>query len=257
MDRVAAIQDPLDPLRVQPRAADDPVEPVPDPGRPVGDERHRLGPRRPQAMEVEGQQLHEVVRPAHRAVDPGPSPLDRPPLAAAEVEDQELRPPPPGPDLAAVLHAFAVRRLDPRADADPPAVDLGDDVLIGRLNTRREATVTEPPQVPGPCRQGLGPQLPGHAVGRLLVDRRPLAGKFIAGQFDRGEQGGEAAHPALEGGSGALPDAQCGQLGVAPGPLSTPALGGARLGAAVEGGGPDDQATQEAGLQPSRFRGAA
>ena len=141
MHRVAAIQDPLDPLRVQPRTPDDPVQPVPDPGRPVGDERHGLGPRRPQAMEVEGQQFHQVVRPVHRAVDPGPRPLEHPPLAVAQVEDQELRLAPLDADLAAVLHALALGGLDLGADADPPAVDLGDDVLPGHLLARREPAV--------------------------------------------------------------------------------------------------------------------
>ena len=84
-------------------------------------------------MEVEGQQFHQVVRPVHRAVDPGARPLEHPPLAVAQVEDQELRLAPLDADLAAVLHPLALRRLDLRSDADPPAIDLGDDVLPGHL----------------------------------------------------------------------------------------------------------------------------
>ena len=179
-------------------------------------------------MEVEGQQFHQVVRPVHRAVDPGARPLEHPPLAVAEVEDQQLRLAPLDADLAAVLHALAFRGLDLRADADPPAIDLGDDVLPGHLLARRESTVTEPLQVAGPCRQDLGPQLAGHAVDRLLIEGRPLVAEFVAGQLDRGEQGGQAAHLALQGRGGPLADAQGGQLGIGPGPLAAPALGGAR-----------------------------
>jgi hypothetical protein len=186
MHRVAAVQDPLDALRVQPRTPDDPVQPVPDPGCPVRDERHGPGPRRPQAMEVEGQQFHQVVRPVHRAVDPGACALEHPPLAVAQVEDQEFRLAPLDADLAAVLHALAFGGLDLRADADPPAIDLGDDVLPGHLLTVREQPLTEPPQVAGPCRQDLSPQLVRHAVDRLLIERRALAAEFVAGQLDRG-----------------------------------------------------------------------
>jgi hypothetical protein len=255
--RVVAIQDPLDPLRVQPGTPDDPVQPVPDPGRPVRDERHRLGPRRPQAMEVEGHQLHQVVRPAHRAVDPGPRPLEHPPLAVAEVEDQELGLAPFDADLAAVLNALALGGLDPGADANPPAVGLGDDILSDHLLTRGELTVAPAPQIASPGRQDLGPQLRGHAVDGLLIEGRPLMTEFVAGQLDRGEQGGEAAHPALQGRSGALADAEGGQLGIGPGPLPSPAPGGARLGAAVDGGDPDDQTPQEVEPQPPRLRGAS
>ena len=191
MHRVAAVQDPLDALRVQPRTPDDPVQPVPDPGRPVRDEGHGLGPRRPQSMQVEGQQFHRVVRPVQRAVDPGAGALEHPPLAVTEVEDQELRLAPLDADLAAVLHALALRRLDPGSDADPPAIDLSDDVLTGHLLTGREQPVTEPLQVTGPRRQDLGPQLVRYAVDRLLIERRALAAEFVAGQFDRGEQGGQ------------------------------------------------------------------
>ena len=138
-----------------------------------------------------------------------------------------------------------------------PPSDLGDDVLSGHLLARRELTVAIPLQVAGPCRQDLGPQLTGHAVDGLLIEGRPLVTEFVAGQFDRGEQGGQAAHLALQGRSGPLADAQGGQLGIGPGPLPAPALGGACLGAAVDGGDPDDQAAQEAESQPPRLRGAS
>ena len=91
----------------------------------------------------------------------------------------------------------------------------------------------------------------------LLVERRPLPAEFGAGQFDRGEQGGQTTHLALQGGSGTLADAQGGQLGIGPDPLSAPTFGGACLGAAVEGGDPDDQSPQEAESQPPRFWGAS
>src|SRR5512135_2199949 len=163
--RVATVQDPLGPLRVQSRTPDDPIQPVPDPGRPVRDERHGLGLRGTQAMEVEGQQFHQVVRPVHRAVDPRPRPPDHPPFAVAEIEDQEFGLAPLDADLAAVLHAPTFLALDRRADADSPSIHLGDDVLSNHLLTRRELTVSVALQVAGPCRQDLGPQLAGHAVG--------------------------------------------------------------------------------------------
>ncbi len=137
-----------------------------------------------------------MVRPVHRAVDPGACPLDHPPLAVAQVDDQELGLAPLDTDLAAVLQALALGGLDLRSDADPTAIDLGDDELSGHLPTVREQAVTEPPQVAGPCCQDLGPQLVRHAVDRLLVERRPLAAEFVAGQLDRGEQGGQASHLA-------------------------------------------------------------
>jgi hypothetical protein len=60
----------------------------------------------------------------------------------------------------------------------------------------------------------------------------------------------------LQRGCRALADPEGGQFGVGPGPLSSPPLGGARLGAAVGRGDPDDQAAQETEPQPPRLRGA-
>jgi hypothetical protein len=45
--------------------------------------------------------------------------------------------------------------------------------------------------------QDLGPELPGHAVDRLLVERQPLVAELLAGQFNPGEQSGQAAHLTL------------------------------------------------------------
>lgn len=257
MHRVAAVQDPLDTLRVQSRTSHDPVQPVPDPGRPVRDERHGLGPRRSQAMEVEGQQFHQVVRPVHRGVDPGACALEHPPLAVAQVKDQELRLAPLDPDLAAMLHPLALGGLNLRADPDPPAVDLGDDVLPSHFLASREQPIAESPQVTGPSRQDLGPQLVRHAVDRLLVERRALAAEFVAGRLDRREQGGQAPHLALQRRGRPLADAQGRQLGINPGAFAAPAPCGAGPGTAVGRGDPDDQAAQEAEFQPPRLRGAS
>ena len=130
-------------------------------------------------MEVKRQQFHQVVRPVHRAVDPGPRPFDHPPLTVAQVEDQELGLTPLDANLPSVLHSLAFLGLDLGADADPSAIDLGDDVLPGHLLARRELTVTEPLQVPGPCRQDLGTysnlqlpapnKLPGFMLGKGLT----------------------------------------------------------------------------------------
>lgn len=154
-------------------------------------------------------------------------------------------------------HALALAGLDLRADADPSAIDLGDDVLPGPLLTRRERAGAPTLQVAGPGRQDLGPQRAGHAVDRLLGERRPLATEFLAGQLDRGRQGGQTAHFALQRRGRPLADAQGGQFGIGSGPLPAPPLGGACLGAAVEGGDPDDQAAQEAESQSPRLRGAS
>jgi hypothetical protein len=108
-------------------------------------------------MEVEGQQFHQVLRPVQRAVDPGARPLEHPPLAVAQVEDQELGLAPLDADLAAVLDALALGGLDLRADADPSSVHLGDDVLPGHLLARRDQSLAKTPDVAGPGRQDLGP----------------------------------------------------------------------------------------------------
>ena len=212
---------------------------------------------RPQAVQVHGQQFHRVVRTLQRAVDPGTCPPGHPPLAAALGEDQQLRLPPLDADLAAVLHALAFLGLDLSADADPAAIDLGDDMPAGQLVAGREQAVTKALQVTSPCRQDLGPQLAGHAVDGLLVEPRPPAAEFLASQFDRGEQGTQAAHPALQRRGRPLADAQGGQFGVAPSPLTAPALGTACLGAARDRGDPEDQTAQQTELQPPRLRGAS
>src|SRR3954447_23980610 len=208
-------------------------------------------------MQMHRQQFHQVIRPVHRAVDPGPRPPQHPPLAVAEIEDQQLRLAPLDADLAAILHPLAFLGLDLGADAHPSAVDLGDDVLPGHLLTRRELTVTEPLQVTGPCGQDLGAQLPGHAVDGLLIEGRPSVAEFVAGQCDRGEQGGQAAHLTVQRRCGPLADAQRGQLGIGAGPLATPAPAGAESRPTEGGGAPDDQATQEPELQPPLLRGAS
>jgi hypothetical protein len=256
MHRVTAIQDPFDPLGVQSRATHDPLQAIPDPERPVRDERHRLGPRGAQTMKVHRQQSHQVVRPAHRAVDPGARPPEHPPLAVAEIEDQQLRLAPLDADLPAVLHAFAFLGLDPGADTDPPAIDLGHDVLSGHLLTRRELTGTEPLQVTGPCRQDRGTQLPGPAVDGLLIQGRPLVAEFVAGQLDRGEQGSQATHLTVEGWCGPLADPQGGQLGIGAGPFAPSPPTGPGSRRTGDRGDPNDQATQEPELQPPLLRGA-
>jgi hypothetical protein len=92
---------------------------------------------------VQRQQFHQVVRPVHRAVDPRPRAPEQPPLAVAEIEDQQLRLAPLDADLTAGLHPLAFLGLDLSADAAPSAIDLGHDVLSGHLLTRRELTVPE------------------------------------------------------------------------------------------------------------------
>ena len=63
-------------------------------------------------MEVEGQQLHQVVRLVQRGIDPGPRPLEHPPLAVAEIEDQKLGLAPLDTDLAAVLEMTGLQALE-------------------------------------------------------------------------------------------------------------------------------------------------
>jgi hypothetical protein len=86
-----------------------------------------------------------------------------------------------------MLHPLALRRLDRDARADPPAIDLRDDVLARQVVARREAAVTMPLQLAGACGEDLGPQLTGHAVDCLLIERRALLSQFVACQLDRGE----------------------------------------------------------------------
>src|SRR5204863_9370079 len=106
-------------------------------------------------------------------------------------------------------------------------------------------------------RQDLGAQLPGHAVDGLLIEGRPPVTKFVAGQFDRGEQGGQAAHLTVQGRRCSLADAQGGQLGIGPGPLASPPPAGAGSRPAVKRGDPNDQAAQEPELLPPPLRGAS
>ena len=96
--------------------------------------------------------------------------------------------------LARLHPSLAFLGLDLGADADPSAINLGHDVLSGHLLARRELTVAGPLQVPGPRRQNLGPELPDHAGDGLLIEGGPLVAEFLAGDLDRGEQGGQAAH---------------------------------------------------------------
>lgn len=103
----------------------------------------------------------------------------------------------------------------------------------------------------------ISPLRRAQIVELVCLERRLLASQFAAAQFDRGEQGGQAAHPALQGRSGALADAEGGQLGIDPGPLRAPAFGRACLGAAIDRGDPNDRSPQEAEPQPPRLRGAS
>ncbi len=198
-----------------------------------------------------------MIRPIHRAVDPRPRPPEHPPLAVAEREDQQLRLPPRDADLAAVLHPLAFLGRDLGADPDPSAIDLSDDVLPGHLLTPRELTVTEPLQGTGPCRQHLGTPLPDHAVDGLLIEGRPLVTEFLAGQLDRGEHGGQAAHLPVQGRGGSLPDAQEGQLGRGSGPLAAPTPAGAQSRATGNRSHPDNHSAQESEFQPPRLRWAS
>src|SRR5262249_42437482 len=84
-----------------------------------------------------------------------------------------------------------------------------------------------------------------------------LVAEFVTGQFDRGEQGSQAAHLTVQRRCGPLADAQYGQLGIGPGPLAAPPSAGAGSRPTVDRGDPDDQATQEPELQPSLLRGAS
>ena len=127
----------------------------------------------------------------------------------------------------------------------------------GHLLTRRQATITIPLQVAGPCRQDLATQLPGPAVDGLLLERRPAVAEFVAGQFDRGEQGRQTTHLTLKGRRRPLADAQGGQLGGGPGSLAPPTSAGAGSWGTGDRGDPDDPAAQESELQPPLLRGTS
>ena len=208
-------------------------------------------------MEVQRQQFHQLVRPAHRPVDPGTRPFEHPAATVAEIQDQELGFAPLDADLAAMLHPLALRRLDLRADAHPPAIHLRHDVPAHQIVPRRELAVTIPLQLAGACGEDLGPQLAGHAVDRLLIERRASLSQFVVRQLDRGEQGGQSAHLRLQRRSGPLADAQGRQFGIVARPLLAPSFRGACLGSAVGRGDPDDQAAEQAEFQRARFGGAS
>jgi hypothetical protein len=67
-------------------------------------------------------------------------------------------------------------------------------------------------------------------VDRLLVARRPLAAESLAGPHEGGEPGGQRADLAWQGRGAALGEAPGGPLGIGPGPLAAPTLGGAGRG---------------------------
>ena len=115
----------------------------------------------------------------------------------------------------------------------------------------------KPVQVARPCRQDLGAQLPGHAVDGLLIEDRPPVADLVAGQFDRGEQGGQATDLTMQGRCGPFANAQGGQLGIGAGPLAASPPAGAGSRPTVDRGDPNDQAAQQPEPQPPRLRGAS
>jgi hypothetical protein len=156
-----------------------------------------------------------------------------------------------------MLHPLALRRLDLRADAHPPAIDLRDDVPARQVVARRESAVTIPLQLAGACGEDLGPQLAGHAVDRLLIEPQSLLSQFVAGQLDRREQGRQSAHLGLQRRGGSLADAQGRQLGIVARPLLATSLRGACLGSAGGRADPEDEAAEQAEFQRARLGGAS
>ena len=133
-----------------------------------------------------------------------------------------------------------------------------------RHRPRRRCAARPSPGRPGAARRGTvashGSESPGPRTrvgsscgGPPSRRAQPLAAEFVAGQLDRGEQGGQAPLPALQRRGRPLPDVQGRQLGISPGAFAATAPCGAELGTAIGRGDPDDQAAQEAEFQPPRL----
>ena len=105
--------------RREPERGDEALAALPDPGRAVGDEEHRVSGVEADRPRVRQQQGEDRLRSPERAVDDRGPRLRRSPGVAADVQDAELRFLPVGMESVAPLLRLGATLLAPPADAAP------------------------------------------------------------------------------------------------------------------------------------------
>src|SRR5579875_2099060 len=252
MHRMTEIEHLEHALGTQADTLDHPRHTLPNPRRAVTQEDHPVRLGGPQAVQMQGQQFHALIRPLERPIDPRPRLGLHPPLLIQYKDDQHFRLTPfhtqPPPFLLAF--AFATLLADDYPGAHTPAVNGHAHTLATQGRARRPfaGPVTLP--VTLARRQHLGSETPGDAMHFLDVQGQSVVGQLASGYLVGGQQGRLAGHPAGQGRTDAFAEAQNGQLRIQAGPFASPAVAVTPPGAAVQGHDPQDQAAQQP--QPQR-----
>src|SRR3954468_9621105 len=246
--RMPEVEDEMPLLIAQPHTFGHPLEPLPNPRRPVGQEHphHRTGCTQP--VQVHRQQFHGFVRPTEGAVDPGTACSDLLALLVDLVDDQQLDVAPVGLVTAALRLGFALAFLLAR-DVSQPAlagVDATGHTLTRQLLTSRHTAVTVVEQVAFATRQDLRPQMGGDAADLLEWQVQTVCLQLTLGVLKGGQHGGLSGHEIDQSRGLAVVNSQDSQLRVQARASPTTAFAGVVDNGVVGGVDPEDQATEQA-----------
>src|SRR4051812_5117374 len=246
--RMPEVQDEMPLLIAQPHTLGHPLQPLPDPRRPVGQEHHHLRTGGPQPVQVHRQQFHGFVRPTEGAVDPRTAGSDLFAVLVDLVDDQQLDVAPVGLVTASLLLGFALAFLLARDTAQTAlaGVDATGHTLARQLLTRRHTTVAVVEQVAFATRQGLRPQMGGDAADLLDGQIQTVGPQLAPGMLKGGQHGGLSGHEIDQSRGLAVVNAQGSQLRVQARASPTTALAGVVDNGVVGGVDPEDQATEQA-----------
>jgi hypothetical protein len=252
MHAVTPVQHLDHPGRLQLDLRDHPIQPRPDPRRTVGRERHDLGFRGSQSVQVERHQFDQRIRAPQRPVDDRPAPLGHPPLLIGLEEEHHLGLTPLDAELPPLLLATDADLRDDRAHPDPAAIDPHRDPLAGEFVTRGQRAGAEPEQVADPRRQHLLSQFASDSPHRFLVQFQATSRQLGACLLDR-QLTDQAAHFGLDVGTRSLADPIGRQFRVEPTSLDASSLAAAPSRRAVQRHHRDHQAPQKPDHQGATF----
>src|SRR4051812_21374961 len=246
--RMPEVQDEMPLLMAQPHTLGHPLQPLPNPRRPVGQEHHHLRTGGTEPLQVHRHQFHGFVRPTEGAVDPGAARSDLLAFLVDLVDDQQLDVTPVGLVTAALLLGSALAFLLARDAAEPAlaGVDATGHARARQLLTGRHPALAVVEQVAFATRQDLRPQLGGDAADLLEWQVQAVGLQLTLGVLKGGQHGGSSGHEIDQGRGLAVVNLQDSQLRVQARASPTTAFAGVVDNGGVGGADPEDQATEQA-----------
>src|SRR5208282_2757736 len=240
------------PVRIQLDLGDDPIQPLPDPGRAVRHEGHHLGLGGTHPVQMKRDQFDQRIGALERAVDDWAASPNHAPLLVHFEKNYNLGLAPLDPELLPFPLAADPNRLYDGAHPDSATVHPDCDTLARELVASRQFAGAEPRQIAGAGGQHLGSQFLSDSPYRFLVQFQTLPSQLRACLFDW-QQTDQTTHLGLHVGAATFTDPISRQFRVEPTPLDATSLAGAPTRRAVQRHHRDRQATQKTDHQRASF----